>query len=247
MKDSKFMRGQIWWMEGYEVHKEGGKRRPALIVSNNIINSNMANENITVIPLTTNTERATMRTNVVINRYNRATSVAKCAELVTIYKNQLVSYESTVDDEVMKSVEEAIRFALGMEEMTQTSNELLTSFVKEVQETKATSDLKTPTTVTLDKTEEKFDDPYLNTLTTESNEYIELMQTEVKRNGSKIIWDAENEALFMKIYTKCGIEEAAKKFDVARSTAPTIAFRLRKKYPDFQRLKSGKAAASYNK
>ena len=37
MKDSKFMRGQIWWMEGYEVHKEGGKRRPALIVSNDII------------------------------------------------------------------------------------------------------------------------------------------------------------------------------------------------------------------
>lgn len=248
MKDSKFMRGQIWWMEGYEVHKEGGKRRPALIVSNDIINSNMMNENITVIPLTTNTERANMRSNVVINRYNRATSIAKCAELVTIYKNQLVSYESMVDGEIMKRIEEAIKFALDMEDITQTNNELITSFTKETQETKTPNDLKTPIIVTLDETkEEKLGDPYLNTLTTESKEYIELMQTEVKRNGNKIIWDAENEALFMKIYTRCGIEEAAKKFEVTRSTAPTIAFRLRKKYPNFGRLKSGKAAASYKK
>lgn len=242
MKDSKFMRGQIWWMEGYEVHKEGGKRRPALIVSNDIINSNMMNENITIVPLTSNTERANMRTNIVINRYNRATSVAKCAELVTIYKNQLVSYESTVDKEVMESVEQAIRFALGTEEIVQTNNEVLTSFVKESQET------KTPVIVTLDKKEEdKFDDPYLNTLTTESKEYIELMQTEVKRNGNRIIWDAENEALFMRLYTQCGIDEAADKFEVSRASAPSIAFRLRKKYPEFKKLKSGKAAASYSK
>lgn len=248
MKDSKFMRGQIWWMEGYEVHKEGGKRRPALIVSNDIINSNMANENITVIPLTTNTERATMRTNVVINRYNRATSVAKCAELVTIYKNQLVSYESTVDKEVMESVEQAIRFALGMEETPRENNEVVTAFVKEAQEIKPSIEINPPVVVTFNEIkEEKFDDPYLSTLTTESREYIELMQTEVKRSGKKIIWDAENEALFMKIYTECGIDEAAKKFEISRSTAPTIAFRLRKKYPDFQRLKSGKAAASYGK
>lgn len=248
MKDSKFMRGQIWWMEGYEVHKEGGKRRPALIVSSDIINSNMMNENITVVPLTTNTERAAMRTNIVISRYNRATSVAKCAELVTIYKNQLVSYESTVDKEVMESVEQAIRFALGMEETPRENNELITSFVKDAQEIKTSIEPKTPVVATFDELkEEKFDDPYLSTLTAESKEYIELMQTEVKRNGNRIIWDAENEALFMKIYTQCGIDEAAKKFDVARSTAPTIAFRLRKKYPDFEKLKSGKAAASYAK
>ena len=248
MKDSKFMRGQIWWMEGYEVHKEGGKRRPALIVSNDIINSNMMNENITIVPLTSNTERANMRTNIVINRYNRAISVAKCAELVTIYKNQLVSYESTVDAEVMKNVEEAIKFALGMEEVEQTNSELLASFAKEAREKKISADLRTPVIVTLDKTEEeKFDDPYLNTLTTESKEYIELMQTEVKRNGNRIIWDAENEALFMKIYTQCGIDKAADKFEVSRASAPSIAFRLRKKYPDFKKLKSGKAAASYSK
>lgn len=245
MRDSKFMRGQIWWMEGYEVHKEGGKRRPALIVSNDIINGNMMNENITIVPLTTNTERANMRTNIVINRYNRAISVAKCAELVTIYKNQLVSYESTVDKEVMESVEQAIRFALGMEETPRENNELITSFVKDAQEIKTSIEPKTPVVVTFDKKEEeKFDDPYLNTLTTESKEYIELMQTEVKRSGKKIIWDAENEALFMKIYTQYGIDEAAKKFDVTRSSAPSIAFRLRKKYPNFEKLKSGRAAAS---
>lgn len=248
MKDSKFMRGQIWWMEGYEVHKEGAKRRPALIVSNDIINSNMMNENITIVPLTSNTERANMRTNVAINRYNRATSVAKCGELVTIYKNQLVSYESTVGEEVMEKVEEAIRFTLGMEETVQTNNEVLTSFAKEIQESKPSAELKTPVIVSLDKLkEEKIDDPYLNTLTTESREYIELMQTEVKRNGKRIVWDAETEYLFMKIYTECGIEEASKKFDMTFKSAITRAYLLRKKYPEFEKLKVGKAATNYAK
>ena len=208
MRDSKFMRGQIWWMEGYEVHKEGGKRRPALIVSSNIINSNMWNENITVVPLTTKTERAAMRTNVVISRYNRVTSVAKCAELVTIYKNQLVSYESMVDEEVMSEVEEAIRFALGMEEIAsakaiapqECSKVVSTGFVEVKEEVP-------------EEKEEKFDDPYLSSLTTESREYINLMETEIKRNGKRIVWDAETEYLFMKVYTECGIEEASKKFD----------------------------------
>lgn len=248
MKDSKFMRGQIWWMEGYEVHKEGAKRRPALIVSNNVINSNMMNENITIVPLTTNTERANMRTNMVINRYNGVTSIAKCGELVTIYKNQLVSYESTVDEEVMEKVEEAIRFALGMEETMQTNNEVLTSFAKEIQESKPSAELKTPVIVSLDKLkEEKFDDPYLSSLTTESKKYIELMETEVKRNGKRILWDAETEYLFMRIYTECGIEEASKKFDMTFKSAITRAYLLRKKYPEFEKLKVGKAAANYAK
>lgn len=239
MKDSKFMRGQIWWMEGYEVHKEGGKRRPALIVSNDIINGNMMNENITVVPLTSNVERLDIPTNVIFDRYTRAKNIIKCSEIVTVYKNQLISYESTLDKETMEKVEQALRLALGMEDFIPPqviipqdwSKVAPTDFLEKKEETAA----------------EKFDDPYLNTLTTESKEYIELMQTEVKRSGKKIIWDAENEALFMKIYTECGIDEAAKKFDVARSSAPSIAFRLRKKYPNFEKLKSGKAATSYAK
>ena len=235
MRDSKFMRGQRWWMEGYEVHKEGGKRRPALIVSSNIINSNLCNENITVVPLTTKTERAAMRTNVVISRYNRVTSVAKCAELVTIYKNQLVSYESMVDEEVMSEVEEAIRFALGMEEIAspkaitpqECSKVVSTGFVEEKEEMP-------------EEKEEKFDDPYLSSLTTESREYIDLMETEIKRNGKRIVWDAETEYLFMKVYTECGIEEASKKFDMTFKSATTRAYLLRKKYPEFERLKCGR-------
>ena len=231
MKDSKFMRGQIWWMEGYEVHKEGGKRRPALIISNDIINSNMCNENITVVPLTTNTERANMRSNVAITRYNRVTSVAKCAELVTIYKNQLVSYDSMVDEEIMSKIEEAVKFALGMGEVEQPTNEIIPSPIKE-----ETVELKTPVIVTLDdvKQEVKIDK-------------VELMQAEVKRNGKRILWDAETEYLFMKVYVECGIEEAAKKFDMTFKSATTRAYLLRKKYPDFEKLKSGKAAASYAK
>lgn len=251
MKDSKFMRGQIWWMEGYEVHKEGGKRRPALIVSNDIINGNMLNENITIVPLTSNTERANMRTNVLINRYNRATSVAKCAEVVTIYKNQLVSYESTVDEEVMANIEEALKFGLGIEEANK-PQPILEEFKKEMLigecKKETLTEVKTPVIVTLgDYKEEKFDDPVLSSLTKNDREYVELMETEIKKQGKRIVWDAETEALFMKIYAKYGIDDAAEKFQISRTTAPTIAFRLRKKYPEFERLKSGKAAASYSK
>ena len=51
----------------------------------------------------------------------------------------------------------------------------------------------------------------------------------------------------MKVYVECGIEEAAKKFDMTFKSATTRAYLLRKKYPDFEKLKSGKAAASYAK
>ena len=73
------------------------------------------------------------------------------------------------------------------------------------------------------------------------------METEVKKQGKRILWDAETEYLFMRIYTECGIEEAAKKFDMTFKSATTRAYLLRKKYPNFEKLKSGKAAASYAK
>lgn len=195
----------------------------------------MCNENITVVPLTTKTERAAMRTNVVISRYNRVTSVAKCAELVTIYKNQLVSYESMVDEEVMSEVEEAIRFALGMEEYVSPRVAIPQDWSKVTS-----SDLSEAKEEVPEEKEEKFDDPYLSSLTTESRNYIDLMETEIKRNGKRIVWDAETEYLFMKVYTECGIEEASKKFDMTFKSATTRAYLLRKKYPEFEKLKSGR-------
>lgn len=242
MRDSRFMRGQIWWMEGYEVHKEGGKRRPALIISNDIINSNMCNENITVIPLTTNTERATMRSNVIITRYNKVMSVAKCAEVVTIYKNQLVCYDSTVDEEIMKKIEEAVKFGLGIEETISPRVIIPQDWSKT-----ASTDLLEEKEEESKEKEEKFDDPVLSSLTDNDRKYVQLMQTEVKREGKRIVWDAENEALFMKLYAEYGIEGVVEKFGISEKSAPNVAFRLRKKYPDFKKLKSGKASSRYKK
>lgn len=227
MRDSKFVRGQIWWMEGYEVHKEGGKRRPALIVSNNIINSNFYNENITVVPLTSNTERLDIKTNVAINRHNRTLSVAKCGEVVTIYKNQLVSYESMVDKEIMDKIEEAMKFALGMEQ---------TVVPKVIVETENNVSRETPET-----------SDSVPLATEEIKPYENLMESQIKRNGKKIVWDGETEYLFMKIYTECGIEKAATKFDMTFKSATTKAYLLRKKYPEFEKLKCGKASVNYGK
>ena len=245
MRDSKFMRGQIWWMEGYEVHKEGGKRRPALIVSSNIINSNLCNDNITVVPLTTKTERAAMRTNVAISRYNKVISVAKCAELVTVYKNQLVAYESTVDDEVMNEIEKAILFALGMVTVgvdlsEKPSEEITTTLVNVGGINEVKTDDILPTLAEEIKVEEKPFDPTTSPITEHDLNYLELMEMDIRQNGKRIVWDAETEAIFMKMYTQYGIEETAKKFNMSFKSATTRAYLLRKKYPEFEKLKSGR-------
>ena len=171
-------------------------------------------------------------------------------KIVDMNGKEINKKQKTIDDTIEKYKDyDDLKSKVNTYEQGQMNDqEKLAQALKEAQETKAPTDLRTPVIVTLDKVKEKkFDDPYLNTLTSESQEYIELMQAEVKRNGNRIIWDAENEALFMKIYTQCGIDEAADKFEVSRASAPSIAFRLRKKYPDFKKLKSGKAAASYAK
>lgn len=231
MRDSKFMRGQIWWMEGYEVHKSGGKTRPALIISNNNINGNMANENITVLPLTSNTERTDIPTNVVFDRWNRTKNIIKCSDIVTIYKHQLVSYESTVDEETMEKVEQAISLALA----------LIQSPCAKLIETDHKNFIADDSYQPCEPKEEKMGVSYLSGSEKEINtSYTELMQAEVKRQGKKVIWDAETEYLFMRIYTECGIEEAAKKFDMAFKSATTRAYLLRKKYPEFEKLKVGR-------
>ena len=209
MKDSKFKRGQIWWMRGYEVHKDTVPTRPVLIISADFINSNMANNNITVVPLSTNTARMYIKTNVGLHRHTREMNVIKCGELITINKNQLVSYESAVDDDVIKSVEKAISITLGLAEGELTEEEKV-----------------------LDETEE----PIIEDAEEEPEKVEEFT---IKRNGKHIHWDAENEAHFMKTYQEFGAEYTSIMFGISKNYAIVKAAELRNKYPEFEGVVEG--------
>jgi mRNA-degrading endonuclease toxin of MazEF toxin-antitoxin module len=211
MKDSKFRRGQIWWMRGYEVHKETVPTRPVLIISADFINSNMANNNITVVPLTTNTERLYIKTNVGLSRHTRERNVIKCGELITINKNQLVSYESAVDDDVIKSVEKAVLITLGLIDGDLSDEE------KVLRET--------------EEQEPEIEDS--------KEEVEEAEEFTIKRNGKHIRWDAENEAHFMKTYQDFGAEYTSIMFGISKNYAIVKAAELRSKYPDFEEVKEG--------
>lgn len=227
MRDSKFVRGQIWWFEGYETHK-GALKRPCVIISNDDINSNPTNGSITVIPLTSNMERTDIATNIAFDRHTRTKNVIRCSEITTLYKSQLVSYESTLDDEAMKAVEKGVRIALGLETKIEPQ---FFRFKPKTEEPK-TEEPKTeqsidgyPAVIFKPKDEDKQED----------KEEQQQDDYEVKKAGVKTRWDAENEALFMKLYTEGGIKAVTKKFGMSSKTAMTRAYMLRKKYPEFKK------------
>lgn len=233
MNDSKFVRGQIWWMEGYEVHKEGTKARPALIVSSNNINCNISNKNITVVPLTTNISRTDIPTNVLFERTDGQRTI-KCGEIVTIYKKQLVKYETTLSEEMMTRVDEAIKLTLNLDGSSngivpENWNKAL-PIIENVEECEEIEDEDYLAT-----TEEIAPyEPVLNTVTEDDREYIELMSFKVERSAKQVKWTPESESLFMKLYEKYGIQSVMEKFQLNRNGAFCKATRLRKKYPEFK-------------
>lgn len=237
MNDSKFVRGQIWWMEGYEVHKEGTKSRPALIVSSNNINCNISNKNITVVPLTTNISRTDIPTNVLFERTDGQRTI-KCGEIVTIYKKQLVKYETTLSEEMMARVDEAIKLTLNLDGgsngiVPENWNKAL-PMVENVEEYEEECE-ETEDEEYLEATEEIAPyEPVLNTMTEEDREYVELMSCKVDRNGKYINWTSGNECLFMKLYDNYGIEAIMEKFQLSRAGVFSKATKLRKKYPEFK-------------
>lgn len=225
MRDTKFKRGQIWWMEGYEAHN-GIRKRPALIISNEVINSNTTNNSIIVIPITSNIERSDIKTNILFDRHTRTKNIIKCDSIVSIYKDQLVGYESTLDDEAMEKVEEALKFALGLAEEPQAievSKEEITPVIVE----EAVTD-----------EEEIIEEEAITTNI--DTDYAKLMSFEVKKRGRNIVWTAESEMVFMKLYSEYGIDTVVEKFKTTYKSATTMAYQLRKKYPDFKAKKRGK-------
>ena len=104
-------RGEVWWVEfdpavGFEVRKT----RPAVIVSNDAANRNLAR--VVVIPLTSNTERQYPGEAIV--SVNGQASKAMADQIMAADKARLKTQIGKVDKTDMQAVEDAIRVHLSL-------------------------------------------------------------------------------------------------------------------------------------
>ena len=104
-------RGEVWWVEfDPAVGSEIRKTRPALIVSNDAANRNLAR--VVVVPLTSNTGRQYPGEAVV--SVDGQSSKAMADQIMAADKARLKSQLGTVSKADMLAVEDAIRVHLGM-------------------------------------------------------------------------------------------------------------------------------------
>lgn len=108
-------RGQIWFVSldpvvGHEI----GKRRPALIISND--GNNQFAETVTVLPITSKTEKI-YPFEVFLPKEEThlpKDSKVKCNQVRTVDKKRLVNFVGTLSSEGLKDIEQALLIHLGI-------------------------------------------------------------------------------------------------------------------------------------
>lgn len=104
-------RGEIWWVEfDPAVGSEMRKTRPAVIVSNNAANRNLAR--VVVVPITSNTGRQYPGEALVDVAGKPGKAMAD--QIMAADKSRLKSQLDTLSKVDMLAVEDAIRVHLGM-------------------------------------------------------------------------------------------------------------------------------------
>jgi len=104
-------RGEVWWVEfDPAVGSEIRKRRPAVIVSNDAANRNLAR--VVVVPVTSNTGRQYPGEAVVT--VGGQSSKAMADQIMAADKSRLTSQLGTLSKADMLAVEDAIKLHLGL-------------------------------------------------------------------------------------------------------------------------------------
>lgn len=104
-------RGEVWWVEfDPALGSEIKKTRPAVIVSNDAANRNLAR--VVVVPLTSNTGRA-YPGEAVVNVAGQA-SKAMADQIMAADKARLKSLLGSLDKADVLAVEDAIKVHLGL-------------------------------------------------------------------------------------------------------------------------------------
>lgn len=104
-------RGEVWWVEfDPALGSEIKKTRPAVIISNDAANRNLAR--VVVVPLTSNTGRA-YPGEAVVNVAGQA-SKAMADQIMAADKARLKSQLGSLDKADVLAVEDAIKVHLGL-------------------------------------------------------------------------------------------------------------------------------------
>ena len=109
-------RGEVWW--AVPKSTGGNKRRPVLVVSNDVFNQNTRHLKIVVVHLTTTVhEGAPYLWEVELPRGAAGlgkTSIAKCAEPYTLFKEALTAQIGRLSAQLMSEIDLALARALSL-------------------------------------------------------------------------------------------------------------------------------------
>lgn len=87
--------------------------RPCVIIQNN--HGNNFSPNVIVVPLTTQIKRQDLPIHVKIQDIsNKQCEMALCECILTISKDQLISYIKSLDDRIMREINIALMISLGI-------------------------------------------------------------------------------------------------------------------------------------
>lgn len=118
-EEMQIKRGDVFWAKvPYVQDLTTSVYRPVIIISNNI--GNKHSDNVIVIPTTTQMKHLDLPTNVSIgSKITGTSSLALCEHVRILHKSRLGAYIGHLSRKRMKSVENALLIAIGLEETTE--------------------------------------------------------------------------------------------------------------------------------
>ncbi len=112
---SNFNRGEVWLVNLDPTQgREQAGTRPALIISENLFNQGYA-ELVIIVPITSQNKGIRSHVKIAKNEGGLTLeSFAKCEDIRSVSKQRLIKKLGSVAKETVESVEEKIRFLIGL-------------------------------------------------------------------------------------------------------------------------------------